>query len=450
MLGCRCAAIAGAAAVSALLGSGPAWAHTAEQGFVLTLPTDLYVLGGTLVVALSFVLVALVPRLAAWPLGTIFLGRPPRWLVQAFGLAALAMTFSLVVVGVTGTQDPTVNPLPLMVWTVGWIGFTTLSLIVGNLWTVIRPWPDWRAGARRAPLAYPAWLGAWPAFAGMAAFAWFELIHTTPANPTLLAWVVTVYVLGTWVAIALFGAAWLRDGETFSVYFRMVSWLAPIGRRAGDDDAFELRVPGTALVRGTAPVPGLTAFVLLALATVSFDGLSRTFWWLGRVGVNPLDFPGRSAVAVVNTGGLIGTFAALAGAFGLARWLSRRLGGGPAPVAALVPIALGYHLAHYLPVALIDGQYAWAALLAALGAGDGHGAIHGSLLSDHRSVRLVWRVQVAIIVAAHVAAIAVSHARAARAAATSATAVRGQLPLTALMIGYTLFGLWLLSTPTIG
>jgi len=26
-------------------------------------------------------------------------------------------------------------------------------------------------------------------------------------------------------------------------------------------------------------------------------------------------------------------------------------------------------------------------------------------------------------------------------------AIRGELPLTALMIGYTLFGLWLLSTP---
>jgi hypothetical protein len=431
-------------------GARVAQAHTAEQGFVLTLPTDLYVLGGTLVVALSFVLVTLVPRLAAWPLATIALGRPPRVVTAALGLAALVATAALVVVGITGTQDPTANLLPLMVWTVGWIGFTALSLVVGDLWTVIRPWPAWRTGARFPPLDYPAWLGAWPAFVGLAAFAWFELIHTTPANPTLLAWVVTAYVLGTALAVALFGAAWLRHGETFSVYFRMVSWLAPIGRRAGDDDAFELRLPGTALVRDAAPTPGLTAFVLLALATVSFDGLSRTFWWLGVIGVNPLDFPGRSAVASANTVGLVGMLAALAVAFALATWLGRRLGGGPASAAALVPIALGYHLAHYLPVALIDGQYAWFALTAALGMGDGHGAIRGSLLSDYRSVRLIWHVQVAIIVPAHVAAVAVGHARAARDAATTAAPLRGQLPLTALMIVYTLFGLWLLSTPTIG
>lgn len=41
--------------------SGPALAHTAERSFVPTLPTGLYIAGGAIVVAVSFLLVALVP-----------------------------------------------------------------------------------------------------------------------------------------------------------------------------------------------------------------------------------------------------------------------------------------------------------------------------------------------------------------------------------------------------
>ena len=40
---------------------GPAFAHTTERAFVLVLPTELYLTGGTLAVALSFVLMVLMP-----------------------------------------------------------------------------------------------------------------------------------------------------------------------------------------------------------------------------------------------------------------------------------------------------------------------------------------------------------------------------------------------------
>ncbi len=73
--------------------------------------------------------------------------------------------------------------------------------------------------------------------------------------------------------------------------------------------------PGRAFVdRAALPLSG-TLFVLLALASVSFDGLSRTFLWLDFTGINPLEFPGRSAVVLPNTLGLIGTFIALSGVF---------------------------------------------------------------------------------------------------------------------------------------
>ncbi|TIR45879.1 MAG: hypothetical protein E5X53_36500, partial [Mesorhizobium sp.] len=60
------------------------------------------------------------------------------------------------------------------------------------------------------------------------------------------------------------------------------------------------------------------AFLLLALSSVSFDGLSKTFFWLGLFGINPLEVPGRTAVIGIGTVGLVLTFVLLAAAFILA------------------------------------------------------------------------------------------------------------------------------------
>jgi hypothetical protein len=57
---------------------------------------------------------------------------------------------------------------------------------------------------------------------------------------------------------------------------------------------------------------------------------------------------------------------------------------------------------------------------------------------------------VAIIVAGHVAGVWVAHAVALRLAPTPRTAVRIELPLMALMVAYTMLGLWLLASPTAG
>ena len=41
---------------------------------------------------------------------------------------------------------------------------------------------------------------------------------------------------------------------------------------------------------------GWRSSCLILLGTGSFDGLNETFWWLDQLGLNPLEFPGRSAV----------------------------------------------------------------------------------------------------------------------------------------------------------
>jgi hypothetical protein len=64
-------------------------------------------------------------------------------------------------------------------------------------------------------------------------------------------------------------------------------------------------------------------------------------------------------------------------------------------------------------------------------------------------VYAIWHSQVAIIVAPHVVGVIIAHALALRLVGPARAAV-SQLPMLVLMIGYTMLGLWLLSTPAVG
>jgi hypothetical protein len=346
----------------------------------------------------------------------------------------LALLVLLVVAGYAGSRDPLANPLPLAVWTLWWVGFTFLVALFGDLWAAINPWRVALPFSLRR--RYPDALGYWPAVVLLAAFAWFELIDPAPQDPARLAGAVALYAAFSLAAVAIFGEAWLERGEAFAVFFRTVGRLSPF--------------KGGLLGAGAAPASGV-AFIVVMLGTVSFDGLSRTFWWLDLVGENPLQHPGRSALVGVNTLGLLATAAAI-GALYLA---AVRLGGEKdygRCIVALVPIAFGYHFAHYLPAFLVDVQYAAAALSDPLergwnllGARDLHPST--SFLAHHSTVQAMWNVQVAGIVVAHVAAVFIAHALALRRHASVRRAAASQVPMTLLMIGYTVFGLWLLSTP---
>jgi hypothetical protein len=211
-----------------------------------------------------------------------------------------------------------------------------------------------------------------------------------------------------------------------------------------------------------APTVSLVAFILLVLSSVSFDGLSRTFTWLGLLGENPLVYPGRTALMAPNTLGFLALFVGLALAYVGAVRLTVLLSGIRDPLTRLValfalplvPIACGYHFAHYLPVFLVDVQYAIRAASDPFARGwDLVGTrdlpVVTSFVSDPERVYAIWHSQVAIIVVAHVAGVVIAHALALRLAGQRA-ATAGQLPMVLLMIGYTTLGLWLLSTPGVG
>ena len=403
---------------------------------------------------------------------------------------------------VLGNVWPHVNP---------WTAFARL----------IRPVLGRRAADESGLLPWPDALGGWPAVALLLLFAWFELVFPAPRDPAVLAYAVAGYSFLTVAGMVLFGdAAWTRHVEIFSRFFRIVSWIAPFrtvpdeegdpalapapGGRAtrgaaspanpvhaptsGDPGthgaaspanpalapasgargphgaastvghSLVATLPGARLLGiGSLPAAGVV-FVVVALATVSFDGLSRTFWWLGLLGENPLEHPGRTALVGRNTLGLIGAAAVLLAAYAVSAaagaWWS---GAKAAPalrrfVVSIVPIAFGYHFAHYLPSFLVDAQYALKALSDPFALGWnllGTRELHvtASFLTHHASVEAIWYAQVGVIVAAHVAAVVALHGLVGESREGRLASILSEIPLTVLMIGYTVFGLWLLSTP---
>jgi hypothetical protein len=434
------------------------------------LPTGYYLVGGAFAVAVSFLALALLSpetlgRLWRRRLPLVSFGDGPRTAMSLLSFAGFAM---LVAAGLWGSRDPLSNPLPLTIWTLLWAGFTLLQGLFGDLWSWLNPWyGPWRVVSpflgkpRGVGNRLPARLGLWPAFFLFLAFAWFELIYPAPDDPARLALAAGGYWLFGFVAMLVFGYdEWSRRGEFLSVFFAMVARFAPLERENGK---LFLRWPGAKLLDGV-PLPASgVAFILLALSSVSFDGLAKTFFWLGLNGVNPLEYPGRTALVGIGTLGLVATFLALAALFLGVVAAGQRLAGDGVGfrraagllVWSLVPIALAYHVAHYLTALLVDGQYAAVALSDPFARGwnlfgTADMAVSAGIVAGAQSAWWLWNAQAGAIIAGHVLAVLVAHALARRLHRDGGRAVLGQAPLTVLMIGYTVFGLWLLAAPAAG
>lgn len=447
----------------------PAFAHASDRGHVLLLPTGYYLVGGALAVAASFLVLALFPadlpaRLWRRRLPLTEAGEGLRAAVSLLSFAGFAF---LVAAGFLGSRDPLSNPLPLTVWTLLWAGLVLVQGVLGDVWRWLNPWyGPWRLAAallgnrRPAPWRLPAWLGCWPAFFLFFAFAWFELVDPAPDDPARLATAAGLYWLVSFAAMLAFGyRPWCRRGEFLTLFLAMVARFGVVERKGR---RLALCLPGAKLFDG-APLPASgTAFILLTLSSVSFDGLAKTFFWLGLNGVNPLDFPGRTALVGTGTAGLVATFVLLAGAFLAAVRLGQHLAGDEAPLAraagllvwSIVPIALAYHVAHYLTALLVDAQYALVALSDPFGrgwdlVGTAHLHVSAGIVAGAQSAWWLWNGQAGAIVAGHVLAVLVAHGLAARLHADRRGVVLSQLPLTLLMVAYTVFGLWLLSAPAV-
>ncbi len=454
-----------------ICGASPAVAHVSEQAFVLLLPTQAYIIGGCVSVAASILLVSLLPK------PTVERMFEPRHRARALvpdgardvtSLLSFLCVCTCVWIGFNGPRAPLNNILPLMIWTGWWIMLVSLLGIVGDLWLWLNPWRGvYRVVFGREPatptMSLPEAWGVWPAWIIFMVFFSFFIADPAPSDPDRLAAVVMSYWLFTFAGMALFGGqTWLTRCEAFSVAFALLARVSPFGE--GRSVAFGL--PGWDLNTPRRYTVGLGAFAITLLAAGSFDGLKETFWWLGLIDVNPLEFPGRSAVITSSLVGLGLAVAGLIAAFTLICWMSRSIASmgqnAHTPPSTqtvfatlapcVLPIAMGYHISHFLVSFLIEGQY----LLAAVGDPFANGAnlfgladirVTSGFLNTIDSVRTIWLTQAGVVVLGHILSVLVAHHAALKLFKDTRRAALSQIPLGLFMLGYTLFGLWLLATP---
>jgi hypothetical protein len=468
-----------AGAVGALLGAPlPAAAHGLGQRYELPVPLGLYLTGAGLAVGLSFLLMAWFMRRGASPAGwTVELDGPFADRLRAgpvlcwtLRLGALAVFTLLVAAGLFGAQQPFKNITPIAVWVLWWVGFTYLAAFGGDLWPVVNPWAtvyDLIRGRRPPgqPLAtYPARWGVAPAVLAFVSFAAMELAWSQSEVPRSLALAILGYSVFTWVAMVVFGRdLWLARGELFSVYFAVLGRFAPLAVRAGNPHSRLVARPFAVGLLVEHPVPPTTTvFVLLMLASVTFDGLIETPLWPAvrhelrdRVAGSALASLSDDVMAAIAWVLFAALFALLYGVVARAMTWSagevssrRDLGGWF--VLTLVPIGIAYHVAHYHSLLLVAGQYAIPLLSDPFGWGwDLFGTTLYRVDFSVVDAASMWYLSVGAIVIGHVVAVYLTHVMALRVYGNARTALQSQIPMLVLMVYYTMSSLWILSQPIV-
>ncbi|MEV8535044.1 hypothetical protein [Streptomyces sp. NPDC051211] len=411
-----------------------------------------------------------------------------RTALRVLGLAATVFVLLHLLLG---PDDPDRNPAPGAVYVLLWVGLVPASLLLGPVWRLLnplrtlhgllvrarhrkpgrrppggpatepgdavpagrpagdavpgdavpagRPFPaapgtrpadDPPVGAAPVGRPLPPRLGIRPAALGLVGFTWLELVAPDPASTTTLLTALTCYAVVQLLFAARFGERWFARGDAFEVYSALLSRLSPLGRRS--DGRLVLRNPFHGL-DATPEQPGLVATVCVLLGSTAYDGFSDTPSWINTVQTSPL---GRTPTATL---GLLGSVLLVAALYCLCAAATRLVSGPlPGPLTAfahsLLPIALGYLVAHYFSLLVTEGPRTVSMAL---------GTDNASAPAPFLGPGGLAALQVIAVVTGHVLGVIAAHDRSVR-LFPPARAVAGQLPLFVLMIIYTIGGIGLL------
>ncbi len=428
----------------------PVLGHGVGEVYESPIPLWLYLLGAAATVALSFILRALSRR-------------EPRALVEKRvagprGAAILRTTFkfggifffALMLVAGIVVRSEGFTTATLLFWLGLVVGMVFLSSLLDGIWGAADPWANLEdlyriegvETARRTP---PWWLG--PVL--LYALFWLELISGAGFEDF---WIVTAAVVYSIYAFSL-RAAFHEDWATadpFSILFGFAGRIAPL--RLGGDGIYA-RSPLVGIDDHEPMDRALFASVFLILASTTLDNIRETVAWTDfrfSTGLDALPPRLLDSVAFVVFG--IMFLAPFLLAISTARrWrkdesvvgIGRRFGW------SLVPIGVAYILSHNVPL-LITGVPRLVALLSdPFELGWNLLGTAGAFGNFAPSPKLVWFLEVALIVGGHILGVLSAHRTAVRLAPSHGAAVRSQYALTGLMTLYTVATLALLAQPLV-
>jgi hypothetical protein len=422
----------------------------------LPIPSELAIAGAVAALVVSFTVLAVAWREPRYDPETS--GRPaPAWLDRLVSSRALAVTarvlgmafFLYVAAAAVFGKDTLVNPFLGTFYVLLWVGIVPASLLLGPFFKAISP-------ARTVSMlfakvsgvpegeglrAYPDRLGYWPAALGLFAFVWLELVFpsSTDIGPVRL-WC-AAYLGIMLIGSAVWGTTFLERADPFEVYSSLVAKLSVWGRR---DGVLVLRSPLANL--DTLPArPGLVAVVGVLFGSTAFDSFRESTPWLKLVQSLETSrvLPDTVALIVFSAGvALVLTVATMA--TGVTSDTPRRA--LPDLFAhSVVPIIVGYIVAHYLSYFVEYGQTTLIQLSDPFSRGDDYlGTADLQVnywISAHPTFLAVTKVLAVTL--GHVVGVVAAHDRAIKLLPRRHQLV-GQLPLLFAMVGFTVGGLYLL------
>ncbi|MDO9498399.1 MAG: hypothetical protein Q7J48_22015 [Nocardioides sp.] len=433
-----------------------AFAHGIGGSADLPISPSLAIAGAVAALVISFTVLAVAWRNPRYDEATS--GRPaPAWLDSlvastgwrvALRVAGFVVFAYAVMVAVLG-EDLLTNPFFGIVFVWWWVGLVPLSLLFGPVWKAISP-------VRTINLAfaklsgsdpevgvfdYPRRLGYWPAAIGLFAFVWLELVYPfmTELGPVRL-WC-AVYVAAMLIGGALFGNTFYEHADPFEVYSSLVGKLSVWGTREG---RLLLRSPlanlDTVVVR-----PGLVAVLAVLFGSTAYDSFRDSSEWVSFIQSTSTSSYLLNNLALMTFCVGVGLIFALGSMLtGVGPETSRR--SLPDRFAhSIVPIVVGYVVAHYLTYLVEFGQKTLIQASDPFGNGSN---ILGTgdwtvnyWLTYHPT--LLANTKVIAVVVGHVLGVIAAHDRAVR-LLPQRHQLTGQLPLLFAMVAFTAGGLYLL------
>jgi hypothetical protein len=437
----RLGAFAGVGAATLLSLAAPAVvaAHTLNPTYTSRLPLAVYLAGAATTVALSFIFVLVRDVRAERPTVTDDGRLPPaplRLTLRAIGLIGWAWIIGQGIAGGSSNAEVTT----LFLWVYGWVGVAMLCALVGPVWHFLDPfstlfdlgaWIVRRLGISPWDVAdYPAGIGRWPAILGFAFVIWVELVLAP--EPAVLFVILVGYTALTLAMTAQFGRdTWRANAEIFTVWFRLLGRLAPFA--LGDEKGRVRRRPFASGLLEPGWRMSDVVMIALGVGSILFDGLSQTQFWFDLFG-----FPQLASETVL----LVGFLGILVGS----AIVVTRVVGVAATGAGLLPIAVGYLIAHYLTYLVIDGQRIVIALSDPFQRGwDLFGTAFFEPSGAWLPPGLVWTIQLAAVVGGHMLGAwsghVVARLEAPKEIGDRALTMR-QVPLAVVMVALTTLTLW--------
>lgn len=304
------------------------------------------------------------PRTAARlpsALNAMILSTFTRCLLGSVGVALMVIAIGS---GFLGTYQAADNFAPTYLYVVLWLGIVPLSLLCGPVYVWLNPARALHAALTRAaaldpkqglrPL--PDGIGMWPAVAGIFVFAGLELTLFDPSRPIVVAAYLTAILVVPLIGGFLYGSDYFTFGDPFEAYARALSALAPWQIV---DREIMLRNP----LRGLANMPkpaGFTAFVCLLVGSTAFDGLSRTpRFYTATTFIQGKGWAAHDGFYLLCLTGVVAIFGMLF-IVGVRSMVALngidRAGAVRTYSHSILPIALGYAVAHYFSLLIFQSQ----------------------------------------------------------------------------------------------